>query len=60
VVSTMQRRTRPRMIEVGDDQIVWRLRVHNLVVDGRRTGVRLEPSVGRLEKYYASARDDRP
>ena len=41
--STVQRRARPRMIEAGRDQIVACLSVHNLVVDGRRTSVRLEP-----------------
>lgn len=42
-VSTMRRRTRPRMIEAGAEQIVAGLNVHNLIVDGIRTSVRLEP-----------------
>ncbi len=39
----MRRGARPRMIEARDDQIVASLSLRNLVVDGRRTSVRLEP-----------------
>jgi predicted DNA-binding ribbon-helix-helix protein len=42
-VSTIQRRAGPRRAEPGGHQIVAGLSLRNLVVDGRRTSVRLNP-----------------